>query len=66
MTTGCSQSCYWVPLTTNKSGDAAFRRNKKVDQKEPVVRAQCKNCERLTWFTKSLWEKLPVDQKKGK
>ena len=62
MATGCTH--YWVPETTDKKGNARFRVNRKVD-KEAVVRTTCEMCDLRTWFTKSIWEKLPADKKKG-
>ena len=62
MTIGCRH--YWIPKTTDKKGNARFRINRKVD-KEAVVRATCKECDLDTWFTKSMWEKLPTANRKG-
>lgn len=63
--TRCSGVHYWIPQTTNKSGNAAFRKNKKVDQVEPVVRVHCRDCGHASWYSKSAWQKLPASKKEG-
>ena len=62
MATGCTH--YWIPKTTDKKGNAMFRINRKVD-KEAVVRATCEKCDLRTWFTRSMWKKLPAANRKG-
>lgn len=62
MITGCTH--YWIPHSKDKKGNATFRINRKVD-KEAVVRATCKNCDLVTWFTRSMWKKLPTANRQG-
>jgi len=62
MATGCTH--YWIPRSVDKKGNATFRINRKVD-KEAVVHATCEKCDLDTWFTRSMWKKLPTANRKG-